>query len=277
MRPSIKGREVCMLLKILPVMIVLVSLVCTPARAASSASLVNLGRWSFTNLDRLIVKSRNVVGSGERLVILSRPFLGTPYMAHSLVGGPETDERLVLDLAGLDCFTFLDLLEALRRCDAAADLLDQLRQVRYRQGRVSYENRRHFFSDWIADDDPVAVDVTSEVGRNRHRTVVKNLNRKADGSQWLEGLPVVQRAIRYLPTGALDATVLASLRPGDFIGIYSEKDGLDVSHVGLLVPAAGGSWALRHASSRPGVMQVTDDELTAYLRGKPGIVIYRAR
>ncbi|GAB4173714.1 MAG: DUF1460 domain-containing protein [Geothermobacteraceae bacterium] len=263
-------------LKLSVALVFLITLACAPVPAPTDVQL-NLGRWSLPALDRLIAQTRDITDPGARRVALSRPFLQTPYQAHTLIGGPATAEKLVVDLTGLDCFTFLDLVEALRHCRSAADLPDRLRQVRYRGGRVAYENRRHFFSDWVSDADPVAVDVTSEVGRHRHRTVVKNLNRKADGSRWLEGLPVVQRAIRYLPTGALDATVLASLRPGDFIGIYSEKDGLDVSHVGLLVPAAGGSWALRHASSRAGVMQVTDDELTAYLRGKPGIVIYRAR
>nr|NIQ97208.1 DUF1460 domain-containing protein [Desulfuromonadales bacterium]NIS43194.1 DUF1460 domain-containing protein [Desulfuromonadales bacterium] len=59
-------------------------------------------------------------------------------------------------------------------------------------------------------------------------------------------------------------------------GLYTDLDGLDVSHVGILIRRQG-DLLLRHASSRKGVEQVVDVPLFDYLQGKPGIVVLRAR
>jgi hypothetical protein len=64
------------------------------------------------------------------------------------------------------------------------------------------------------------------------------------------------------------------LRSGDYVGIYSEHAGLDVSHTGLIVKKSG-QVLLRHASSRSNVKRVLDEDLLDYLRDKPGLVVYR--
>ena len=84
---------------------------------------------------------------GDRITSISSHFLDTPYLANSLIGSPAETEQLVLRLDGFDCFTFLDTVEALRRSDAVGDFSGQMVQVRYRHGKVSYANRRHFLSD----------------------------------------------------------------------------------------------------------------------------------
>lgn len=218
------------------------------------------------------VGSRN---SGDRIVSLSGHFLDTPYLAGSLIGGPEQPERLVLRLDGFDCFTYLDTVEALRRSKAAGDFPAQLVQVRYRNGVVTYKNRRHFFSDWVSESGSPIRDVTAMVGRGRETTVDKQLNAAADGALWVPGLGVAPRKITYIPASELDDIVLAALEPGDYVGVFSPQAGLDVSHTGLIVKH-GASVLLRHASSRDGVQRVTDEELTAYMQGKAGLVIYRA-
>ncbi|PNU19148.1 DUF1460 domain-containing protein [Geothermobacter hydrogeniphilus] len=243
---------------------------------APAADRVNLGRWSDAELARIITAGHRLESPGEQIVALSSHFLATPYVANSLVGGPRTAERLVINLAGFDCFTFLDTVEALRRASGPADFPVQLRQVRYRVGKVAYKNRRHFFSDWVAGADTEIVDVTATVGQGRSRVVTKQLNLKDDGGRWLPGISVRRREIVYIPTSGIDGNVLSALRAGDYVGIYSDKAGLDVSHTGLLVKE-GERFLLRHASSRDGVRRVVDVDLPAYLQGKPGLVVYRAR
>ncbi|PLX99417.1 MAG: DUF1460 domain-containing protein [Desulfuromonas sp.] len=213
---------------------------------------------------------------GARIAHLSAEFLVVPYRAHSLVGGPAEEEVLVFDLAGVDCFTLLDYVEALRLSPSFSAATVRLPQVRYLDGRVAYRSRNHFLSDWPQRNAATILDVTAEVGQGRAQTVAKELNRKADGSLWLEGIPVVSRPISYLPTADLDDTVLAALKAGDYLGIYTPLEGLDVSHVGIVV-RQDGQLLLRHASSLSGVEQVVDVDLIEYLSDKPGIVVYRAR
>ena len=211
-----------------------------------------------------------------RIVALSAAFLGTPYEENTLIGGPAQTEQLVTDLARFDCFTFLDTIEAMRRSTHDAEFATQLRLVRYRDGRVEYLHRRHFFSDWVADRDMPVTDVSREIGKGRTVQSIKQLNLRKDGSLWLPGIATVERKIDYIPTGHIDEQVLAALRSGDYLGVYSDTDGLDVSHTGIVVKE-GGRILLRHASSRAGVRQVVDEELRPYLAGKPGIVVYRIR
>jgi len=243
---------------------------------AADQTPINLGRWSNTELGQIIASARQIESPGKRIVSLSRHFIDTRYVANSLIGGPQTAEQLVINLAGFDCFTYLDTVEALRRSTIAKDIPEQLKQVRYRNGTLSYENRRHFFSDWVAGDNGGVVDVTSAVGPDRARVVVKQLNLKGDGSHWVTGIPVVRREIAYIPVSKINREVLSALRTGDYVGIYSNHPGLDVSHTGLLVKD-GDRFQLRHASSRRSSRRVVDVDLLEYLQGKPGLVVYRAR
>ncbi|WP_432822340.1 N-acetylmuramoyl-L-alanine amidase-like domain-containing protein [Trichloromonas sp.] len=243
------------------------------AVSAAERPLVDFGRWDSAGLERIIAEARRLETPGERIVSPSRNFLATPYVADTLIGDPQTAEQLVITLAGFDCFTFLDVIEALRRAADLDDFPEQLKQVRYRGGKVSYENRRHFFSDWVADDTARVGDMTAAVGQGRARAVVKQLNLKSDGSRWLPGLPVTRREIVYIPADEMDRDVLSALQAGDYVGIYSDHAGLDVSHVGLLVQGKD-RFMLRHASLSNGVVDV---DLLEYLQGKPGLVVYRAR
>ena len=243
---------------------------------ATDQSLVNLGSWNNTELTQIITEVRRIDAPGDQVVALSRHFIETPYAANTLIGDPQTSEKLVINLAGFDCYTLLDVIEALRRAADLEDFPDQLKQVRYRGGMVTYEHRRHFFSDWVAGDTARINDVTAAVGQGRSQVAVKQLNLKSDGTHWLSGIPVMRREISYIPTNEIDRDVLSALQAGDYVGIYSDQAGLDVSHTGLLVKGKDGV-ILRHASSQKSVRRVVDVDLLEYLQGKPGLVVYRAR
>lgn len=253
----------------------MVCLMCSAGLAADPAA-VGSGHPGQDRLAGILAAAGQLEKPGERIVALSGQFIGAPYAANTLIGGPQQAEQLVINLAGFDCFTLLDVVEALRRSPGPDDFPAQLVQVRYRDGRISYADRRHFFSDWPDADDAIIADVTREVGQGRARVTTKTLNRRDDGSLWLPGLAVIPRDIVHIPADAIDETVLAALQAGDYVGIYSELAGLDVSHTGLIV-RADGKVLLRHASSRGDVERVVDEELSAYLQGKPGLVVYRVR
>lgn len=238
--------------------------------------LVNFGRWSETELAQIISTAHHVNAPGDRIVAISRDFIDTPYLADTLIGEPTKTEKLVINLAGFDCFTLLDVVEALRRASDVTDFPEQLKQVRYRGGMVTYENRRHFFSDWIAGDAALIGDVTAGVGQGRAQVVVKHLNLKSDGTHWLPEISVTRREITYIPTIKIDIKILSALQVGDYVGIYSNHAGLDVSHTGLIVKIKG-NVMLRHASSHDKVRRVVDVDLLEYLQGKSGLVVYRVK
>ncbi len=264
-----------MILKLVTSLVFMLHFICGVVLAAET-DLIDLGRWSNAELEQIIVSANRIDNPGERIVVLSNSFLDTPYVANTLVGSPQKTEQLVINLAGLDCFTLLDVIEALRRATSVENFSEQLKQVRYHNGKVAYEKRRHFFSDWVADDTTLISDVTTGVGRGRAKNVPKKLNHKSDGTLWLPEIAVTEREIYYIPTENIDTRVLSTLQSGDYIGIYSDKEGLDVSHTGLIVKSTD-HVILRHASSRSGVERVVDEVLLDYLQGKPGLVVYRVK
>lgn len=263
-----------MLLRVIACALLMFFLSCLPL--AAEQTQVNLGVWSEADLAQVVSEASKVDSPGDRIVELSLHFLYTPYAANTLIGDPQTEEKLVINLAGFDCFTFLDVIESLRRVSGLDDFHKEIKQVRYRDGKVSYDNRRHFFSDWVADDDAKLTDVTAKVAKGKVRVASKKLNLKSDGTLWLPEIAVVPREISYIPTETIDSQILSSLRAGDYVGIYSKADGLDVTHTGLIVKE-GDTVMLRHASSSEGVRRVVDVELTTYLQSKPGLVVYRVR
>jgi len=213
--------------------------------------------------------------AGERITSLSTAFLGMPYEPATLIGGPDVPERLVVKLDSFDCMTFLETIEALRRSEDFKQFTPNLVKVRYFHADIAYESRRHFFSDWLIDSGGYLEDVTSIVAPEQSEIVTKMLNRKGSDGLWLPDIPVTSRQIRYVPGERIDHDVLGRLRTGDFIGIFSLRKGLDVSHVGIAIRSENGLF-FRHASSSKDVRKVTDVPLAGYLAERPGMIVFRA-
>ncbi|MFI9504509.1 DUF1460 domain-containing protein [Nocardia sp. NPDC052566] len=225
-------------------------------------------------LDELLASRVGVQGKGELIEMLSRGLLGTPYGADMLVGSATEPEQLVIDLRRVDCFTYLDYVEALSRSTDRDQFVANLIETRYTGGRVDFAQRKHFFSDWSHTARVAATDITASLS-TAAVTVGKSLNAKADGGRYLPGLPVVDRAITYLPSAAVDGSVVSQLRTGDYIGAYADQPGLDVTHVGIFVMTAAGP-VFRNASSLADY-RVIDSPFADYVRSTPGIVVLRQR
>lgn len=265
-RPGWAARFVCAG----AVAMLLVAAVPTPQTAAAPA--VRVSQQSEQILQRLLAV-RNTTDPAARSDVLSRQFLGTPYGAHTLIGSAREPELLVVELQKVDCFTYADYVEALKRAGDRDGFLDSLITVRYRDGVVDFRNRKHFFTDWSAVAPTVATDVTDNLSANTIQ-VTKNLNQKDAGGVYVTGLPVVPRTISYLPSRQVDGAVLGRLRTGDYLGAYADDGGLDVTHVGIFVDTADGP-VFRNASSLPGDNQVVDTPLDDYLQSVPGVVVLR--
>jgi len=244
-------------------------------RSRREKEKILLGRWDRHGLDRMLAAAHGLAGVGRRMEFVSKQFLGVPYKESTLNGTEHTPEKLTINLGAVDCFTYIDYLEAMRRSDDFAGFKEALRAVRYREGKVDYSKRNHFLTDWVKAN-PYVEDATAKVGRDSVRAASKRLNDRGSGTWYVPGIPPQERRIAYIPGRAIDHLVIRRLRTGDYLGIYSPEKGLDVSHVGIVVKS-GKRIKLRHASSSPSIRKVVEEDLVDYLAGKPGIVILRPR
>ncbi|MCX7966222.1 MAG: DUF1460 domain-containing protein [Syntrophorhabdaceae bacterium] len=237
---------------------------------------VNLGKWTEKGIDEILKNAKKINDPGERVSFISGFFLKTAYIESTLIGSSATEEELVVNLSGVDCFTFIDYVEAMRLSESYEDFLKNLTRLRYRDAIVSFECRNHFFTDWIENNTQFIEDVTEVVGKEKTRQAKKILNLKEDGSLFLEGIEIKERKLRYIPTQDINDTFMNLIKTGDYIGIYTETEGLDVSHVGIAIKMED-AMKFRHASSRKNVMMVVDEDFKEYIEGKDGVIVLRPK
>ncbi len=235
---------------------------------------IHLGTWSRDGLERILLEASLIQDPGLRIEYIAQQFLGVPYKESSLIGDDHTEEALVVDLSGVDCFTFLDYIESMRMSESFETFPEQLTRVRYRLGQISFETRNHFYTDWSVYNSNFIEDVTEFVGKQHARGIRKMLNEKEDGTCWIPGIPLIERNMLYIQSTGIDNSIINRLKTGDYIGIYSELPGLDVSHVGIIV-RHDDSVFLRHASSDKDSMRVIDQDFMQYIKDKPGLIVLR--
>ena len=242
----------------------------------ASKEIINLGKWDEKSLDTLIRGTFRIRDMSKGIARLSGQFIGVSYRESTMIGDADRQEIFVINLEGVDCFTFIDYVEALRLSSSFEEFKENVRKVRYRSGTVAYTQRNHFFTDWIEFNKELVEDVTGIVGGQAAERIQKTLNLKEDGTYFVEGIIPRTREIAFIPSGSVDDEIIAALRTGDYAGIYSEKEGLDVTHVGIIIKEKNKTW-LRNASSLDAYRKVVDQDLKEYLAGKPGLIVLRAR
>ncbi|MFG1771909.1 DUF1460 domain-containing protein [Nocardia salmonicida] len=257
---------------IVRILLVLAAFVCALAPASAAPSVDEATTRKIDELLSVRAESGDL-GRGELIERLSARLLGTPYGANMLIGSATEPEQLVVDLRRVDCFTYLDYIDAASRSADRDQFLTNLIATRYIDGRVEFAQRKHFFTDWATRERPAATDITASLSPAAV-TTTKHLNAKADGSTYLPGVPVVDRAVTHIPSAAVDGAVSGALRTGDYLGAYTPEAGLDVTHVGVIVHTPTGP-VFRNASSLAANNQVVDTPLSDYLRTVPGIVVLR--
>ncbi|EJF74915.1 hypothetical protein ME7_01286 [Bartonella birtlesii LL-WM9] len=243
--------------------------------AIQQTTKVNLDPYTLHKLNDLLKKRSKAphYEKGKMIGLLSEAFLETPYQANMLHGSENTAEKLIINFRSLDCFTYLEYVEALRKSTSQTEFIKNIIRTRYINGHVSFLNRKHFFTDWAYRKYKLATDITSQISTHIISTE-KYLNKKANGGNYLPGLPVVKRTISYIPSRFINEELIKHLKTGDFIGIYSNFPGLDVSHVGFFIMTDHGP-VLRNASSRKENEKVIDSPFMDYATKIPGIIVLR--
>ena len=96
--------------------------------------------------------------------------------------------------------TFIEYVEAMRLSGSFTEFTENLKRVRYRNREVKFECRRHFFTDWVADETQTVNDVTAIIGGVQTFRIHKMLNLKNDGTNILHSINPVDREINYIPS-----------------------------------------------------------------------------
>lgn len=196
---------------------------------------------------------------------LSSSLIGCPYEAHGLVGSAAEPEIFTASLDGFDCVTYVETVLALARACDPGTFADELRRIRYDDGRVEWSRRNHYMTDWVRRN--------ARAGLVRPVAAGALATRREKLLNAVPGLPARKASFTCVPKARFRAFE-PRLRNGDILLFCSTKGGLDVFHCGLLV-RKDESWKLRHASRSAGL--VVEADLAAFLRANrmAGLVAVR--
>ena len=222
-------------------------------------------------------------------------FLNTPYVEKTL--DLPGDEKLIINLVGLDCTTYLETVITLVRLTKLGqfsfeDYEKQLEFLRYRDGvRTDYPSRLHYFSDWIYNNQQkgILTDITRDIGgeiyANNPSFMSENPKSYAQLSNedFIDDIKQNEKEIKsrtyyYLPKETVESHE-NKIKSGDLIAITIAMDNLDISHVGIAIEQDGRIHLL-HASSNSKKVEISEKPLSDYLlihKSQSGIIVCRLK
>ena len=202
------------------------------------------------------VPQRQQLTNDQLIIKIARKFIGVPYVAHTL--DINEDEKLVVNLHGLDCTTYVEAVTALTLCvkkgeTRFSDYVRQLEQLRYRGGKMSYVNRLHYFHWWQEDNErmgfvkeidspnpPFSAVQTLKINymsqNARLYDMLKNHPERIAELKKLEDATNGTK-LRYIPKNLLNNSKLLRevIRDGDILAIVTSKRELDTTHLGFAI------------------------------------------
>jgi len=240
-------------------------------------------------------KWKNAESVSLLMLAIGKYFLGFPYVSNTLE--TESGEKLVINLRGFDCFTFVENVVVLATLikggihtfDEYAALLER---SRYRNGILDgYSSRLHYFSDWLSDNEKKGIikDVTREMGGRRVLKRIHYMTAHPDNYPALNNAMLCRKMIAverniserpfyYIPKAELKQFE-NTIEDGDIIAMTTSVEGLDVAHVGIAVFSEGGIHLI-HASEVEKKVVISDTALYQYVFGRKtmtGIMVGRVR
>jgi hypothetical protein len=215
-----------------------------------------LPRLSDLGAEQRAALAERLEGRGipERVAAYAFLQVGTPYRLGPLGEGAPPDTDAVIAFGATDC-TALNLVStALAHARDAGGERAAMAVANYRGGVVTYATRFHFTTDRL-DSCRWFADITRQVGGMRCRSRVVTLNRRADGSRWIDIDWSRKRQVVFVPRGfgaelarEYDRGRIPAAMGIAFVEAARLSDGLDVVHESLLWKGR----TLVHASSAAG-------------------------
>jgi len=161
----------------------------------------------------------------QRMQKIATRWQGRPYIPDSLIGGPDLQEKLVVNLRAFDCVTFVESVLALARSRSTRGFLGELKSIRYRGGQIDWFSRLHYFSDWM---------------KSNHARGTVRIRTRGAGSRSIEArlsllddLPPRRCRFHVVPKRKLHQA-RRRIENGSVIGFASVRSRLDFFHTGLL-------------------------------------------
>lgn len=280
--------------KILTLMMVVLVACSMPQHSQQEAQAASVQQMRF-HCDKDTVRINQLlqrgIDSGIKtanglVAFYANELLGTPYVAHTLEGDQEL---LTINIDELDCTTFVETLYALARTTLNGryswrDYAANLENLRYRDGQMGdYSTRMHYISEWIVNnqsrgnlkevtpDLPHADYMTKTIDfMTKHKDSYQSLKNDSVMVEKIKGFEMGFRNHRmpYLKKTWLgDKAVKAALRDGDFVGLVTKIEGLDISHLGIIHKDDKGDIYLLDASMSGGKVMLEQKNLRDHLSG----------
>lgn len=230
---------------------------------------------------------------GDLIIAIGRLFINVPYQGATLEAPGK--EKLIVNLAGFDCTTFVETALALTGCAirgkiTAAEFRKTLKSIRYRQGTINgYSSRLHYFTDWLHDGEKkkILINVSQQLGGKQlrkkidfmtnHKKLYSALKNKQEFKKMLVVEKNLSRKVFYTIGKDKVGGQKTKIQNGDIIAFTTNQKGLDVAHVGFAF-WPGKNLHLLHASSKEGGVVISAETLVAYLKSNKkfsGIIVAR--
>ena len=221
------------------------------------------------------VPQRQQLTNDQLIIKIARKFIGVPYVAHTL--DINEDEKLVVNLHGLDCTTYVEAVTALTLC------------VKKGETRFSDYVRLHYFHWWLEDnermgfvgeiDTPVppftAVQTLKINYMSQNARLYDMLKNNPERVAELKKLEDATNGtnLRYIPKNLLNNSKLLRgvVRDGDILAIVTSKRELDTTHLGFAVWHKDGLHLMNASNLRKNGNKVVDpiETLYNYMMARP--------
>lgn len=214
-----------------------------------------------TKVVSLLAQAGKMPAETNWMLYFARQLTDIPYVAKTLEVNRE--ETLIVNLRQLDCTTYVETVAALSLCmkhskHSFADYCNYLRKLRYRRGKVSYVNRLHYFTSWIADNTFMGFveepNKPKEVFTGRQELNINYMSSHVGQypmlvahPAWVDDIRKTEqrlsgRSYPFIPKAEIanSDNYWDAIHDGDIIAICTSKAGLDTSHIGIAVWHADG-------------------------------------
>ena len=239
---------------------------CSQNRVANSAWLASLPKpWvlSAEQVTQLLPEFRkHYPDFHQRLKAVALWRVGTPYELYRLGEEVEPDPDPIFRLDVSDCTAHILTSLCLAQSSSWSEARHNMIAIHYKPDAAgnmtpSYRSRWHYTTDRITAN-PSTVDITpSLLPPEELATVDITLNRKADGSEFLDLDWSRELTARYIPSAKISAELLARLPAVcgvTFVKKSYFKLGLVVAHEGMIIDRQD----LIHAGLAAGETERTD-------------------
>ena len=189
----------------------------------------------------------------DRLIALNLWRVGTPYGIFCLGEEQGIDPDPIIRFDTSDCTVHVLTTIALAESNSFQHAKDVMINIHYKPDQYgkstpTYRSRWHFTSDRLLNH-PITVDITSKISSpNNLETINIELNKKENGSQFLDLGWTSVESIDYIPIEKLSDDMLSNL-PSICGAAFVKKDyfknGIVIAHEGYVVNGKD----LIHASS----------------------------